>query len=211
MLGDFYSPYSFEPRRRMTGRRPSAYLLPGMLPSTSLAPATRRAPVKNSLGITQDDKQFQLSVEVPGANAEDINLQLENDGRVLRISGETKHEEGGLSWTSQVNLAFTLGRDVDTDKISAEINNGVLTVIVPKVEQLPESVRKIDIVENKMIDEGGEEAPRLTQAQREFFGPNKYEKEVPPNEEVPKMKVEKADTTPDTVDDSVIDLDAAKE
>ena len=40
MLGDLYSPYSFEPRRRMTGRRPSAYLLPGM-PSTSLAPATR--------------------------------------------------------------------------------------------------------------------------------------------------------------------------
>ena len=42
-------------------------------------------------------------------------------------------------------------------------------------------------------------------------GPNKYEKEVPPNEEVPKMKVETAATTPDTVDDSVIDLDAAKE
>ena len=62
-----------------------------------------------------------------------------------------------------------------------------------------------------MINEGGEEAPRLTQAQREFFGPNKYEKEVPPNEEVPKMKVGTAATTPDTVDDSVIDLDAAKE
>ena len=46
-------------------------------------------------------------------------------------------------------------------------------MIVPKVEQLPESVRKIDIEEIKMIDEGGEEAPRLTQAQREFFGPNK--------------------------------------
>ena len=101
MLGDLYSPYSFEPRRRrMTRRRPSAYLLPGM-PSTSavanaLAPATRRAPVKNSLGITQDDKQFQLSIDVPGANAEDINLQLESDGHVLRISGETKREEGGL-------------------------------------------------------------------------------------------------------------------
>ena len=101
MLGDLYSPYSFEPRLRITRRRPSAYLLPGM-PSTSavanapLAPATRRAPVKNSLGITQDDKQFQLSIDVPGANAEDINLQLESDGHVLRISGETKREEGGL-------------------------------------------------------------------------------------------------------------------
>ena len=71
-------------------------------------------------------------------------------------------------------------------------------MIAPKIEQLPESVRKIDIVENKMIDEGGEEAPRLAQAQREFFGPNKYENEA-------------AATTPDTVDDSVIDLDAAKE
>lgn len=47
--------------------------------------------------------------------------------------------------------------------------------------------------------EGGEEAPRIAQAQREFFGPNKYENE------------EAAATTPDTVDDSVIDLDAAKE
>ena len=60
MLGDLYSSYSFEPRRLMTRRRPSAYLLPGM-PSTSAvanappASATRRAPVKNSLGIMQDD------------------------------------------------------------------------------------------------------------------------------------------------------------
>ena len=111
MLGDLYSPYSFEPRLRITRRRPSAYLLPGM-PSTSLAPATRHAPVKNSLGITQDDKQFQLSIDVPGANAEDINLQLESDGHVLRISGETKREEGGHSWSLDVAIQprIPLGR-----------------------------------------------------------------------------------------------------
>merc|ERR1712013_809552 len=148
MLGDvdamFYEPLSLQ---RMS--RPSSYPLEGK-PTTTNA-LTQGTNAKSTLGITQDDKQVQFEVEVPGAKASDVNLQLNEDGHVLTISGETKHEEGGISVHSRFEKSFTLGRDVDTSQITAEMEHGTLTVTAPKNEEVKESVRKIEVTEEKTV------------------------------------------------------------
>jgi len=148
MLGDidamFYEPLSLQ---RMS--RPLSYLLEGK-PTTTNALAQGTKP-KSALGITQDDKQVQFEVEVPGAKASDINLQLNEDGRVLTISGETKREEGGISVHSRFEKSFTLGRDVDTSQIMAKMEHGTLTITAPKNEEVKESVRKIEVTEEKTV------------------------------------------------------------
>ena len=115
VLGDvddmFYEPFQVQ---RMS--RPS-YLLQGPAQTLNALAAAGKAK-QNAFGITQDDKQLQIVVEVPGATANDINLQLEDDGHLLRISGEMKREEGGISVHSRFDRAFSLNRDVDTSMIS---------------------------------------------------------------------------------------------
>jgi len=99
---------------------------------------------------------------------------------------------------SSFQRMFTLGRDVDTTNVSAQIDNGVLTITAPKVvlEEMRENVRKIDIVENKMI-EGEGEAPLGEEEEDVDAYSVHHEKE---QSEVAAKSAE--------VDESVIDLDA---
>ncbi|KAL3810837.1 LOW QUALITY PROTEIN: hypothetical protein ACHAXA_007492, partial [Cyclostephanos tholiformis] len=128
-----------------------------------------------------------------GAEASDIHLHLDDDSRVLRISGETKREEGGISVQSRFDRAFSLNCDVDTSMISARMDDGVLTIVAPKYEEgrVKDNVRRIDIVENKKVE--GDKAV----SDQEVDTP--YRKE----EDSPKME--------QLIDDTLIDLDLNKD
>ena len=137
---------------------------------------------RNAHGIAQDDKQLKITMDVQGAEASDVNIHLDEDVRMLRISGETKREEGGISVHSRFDRSFTLNRDVDTSKISAQIGDGVLTIIAPKYEEgeFKENVRRIDIVENKKVenDKAAIDEEVDTQTSHKEEESRKMEKEV---------------------------------
>lgn len=198
-------PYSLT-RSRMRSR-PLSYLLQGSSPSSrrALAGTSATNNATPRYGITQDDKQIQLVLEVPaGATANDVNLSLEENDRVLKITGKTTQEEEDIAVQSSFNRSFTLGRNVDTDNISAVLENGVLTIIAPKkLEEVKETVRHIDIVENKAIESGDETAVKEEEKEEVPQG----EKAV--DEVVPQEKVEVTASADESikVDDSVIDLD----
>mmetsp|Transcript_26005 Transcript_26005/g.47152 ORF Transcript_26005/g.47152 Transcript_26005/m.47152 type:complete len:260 (-) Transcript_26005:85-864(-) len=188
MLGDLDDRF-YEPLALQRMRRPSQ-LLEGTLIPNILA---QSGAAKNALGIMQDDKQIQITVDAQGAKASDINLQLEEDDRRLTISGETKREEGGVSLHSRFERSFTLSRDIDTSQISAQMDNGVLTVTAPKYEEVRESIRRINIEENEKIES-------------ENVGKKEGGVDVSSShEEDDSQKVKPK------VDESVIDLDDAKQ
>jgi len=190
MLGDFDIMFYNNPRLPLplVRSRPSPHLPPRGVPALDALASIKRP--RNAQGIVQDDKQLKITMDVQGAGASDIHLRLDDDGRVLRISGETKREEGGISVHSRFDRAFSLNRDVDTSKISARIDDGVLTISAPKYEQrdVMDNVRRIDIVENKKVED--DEAAR----DKEEDTPTSDMKE-----DSPKMEQE--------VDDTLIDLD----
>lgn len=114
-----------------TTRRPY-----GLLDSESL-----RRPL--GFDVTQDDNQYKVAINVPDVEAKDLDLQLDHDGRVLRLKGERFHEEGGMKVQSRFEKAILLSPDVDTSKLQANMCEGILTVIAPKVEA-KEALEKFD-------------------------------------------------------------------
>lgn len=113
---------------------------------------------KNTLpavNIREKDTEYTLDVAVPGLNREDINIEL--DGHVLSISSENKSEKNEKDdkgrWARRefhyqsFKRTFTLPEDgVDTEKIEAKHENGVLTIVLPKkLVEAVETKKRIDI------------------------------------------------------------------
>lgn len=97
--------------------------------------------------IEEKEDRYILTAAVPGMTKEDININI-HDGR-LTLKGhreeESKKEEGNYhlrEFTStNFERSFTLGEGIDSEKVEANLENGVLTVVLPKKEEMkPKSV-----------------------------------------------------------------------
>ena len=92
--------------------------------------------------IAENEQAFILQAELPGMKREEISVSLE-DG-VLTLSGErkTENEKEGPNYvhrernTGSFKRTFRLGKEVKADKISAAYKDGVLTVTLPKAEEV---------------------------------------------------------------------------
>lgn len=83
--------------------------------------------------------QLELKVEVPGLTKDDLNIKIQ--GNYLEISGSRKSDtpEGYTvhrveRGTASFSRSFTLPSDVDSDKVEANLANGLLTLTLPKSE-----------------------------------------------------------------------------
>jgi len=93
-----------------------------------------------ALDVRETDDKFELTVDLPGIEPDDVTVNYE-DG-MLSISGkrEFSKEEQGETW-HRVERGFgtfarqvRLPRTADAERIEASFDKGVLTVSVPKVE-----------------------------------------------------------------------------
>jgi len=84
------------------------------------------------LDVYEDENHRVVRLEVPGVRKEDIHLELNNAVLSVRAKREDKTERG----TSAIELSrsVTVGDDVDAEHIKARLENGVLTVELPKQE-----------------------------------------------------------------------------
>jgi HSP20 family protein len=90
--------------------------------------------------VVEDGDAYLLKVEMPGVNKEGLEISVENNeltitGRrdLAQIEGTLIHRE---SRTEDFRRVFELDPSIDTSKISARIDQGVLTVTLPKAEQV---------------------------------------------------------------------------
>lgn len=98
--------------------------------------------------IVDNDDIFQVQLDVPGVKVEDLNINLEDDGKMLTLSGSREKSENGYSYTSQFSQSFSLDSTVDIDQFSANLQNGVLVVSAPKdLKKLEEGVKSIPVTE----------------------------------------------------------------
>jgi HSP20 family protein len=102
--------------------------------------ALRRPYIYN---IAEDEKKFQLSFEVPGVKPSNLSVHLEQDGRILRISGVREVKHGDMSYESNFDKAFALDKSVDVEKITANLSEGIMTIDAPKKAKIES--KSIDI------------------------------------------------------------------
>jgi HSP20 family molecular chaperone IbpA len=77
---------------------------------------------------------------------DDVNIELENDGHVLHLSGSRKVATDKHDEEFHFDKRFKLGRIVDTSKITAHLSDGVLVLTAPKMEKPAPLKQRIAIV-----------------------------------------------------------------
>ena len=102
------------------------------------------------VNVEETEEEMVLSAELPGMGIEDIEIEVEN--KLLTLRGEKKEikEEGDERryhvWErtyGSFQRRFTLPRTVKTEGISAEFENGILSIRMPKAPEAKS--RKIEI------------------------------------------------------------------
>ena len=95
-----------------------------------------------AVDIVENENELVVDVELPGIDKKDIKIGVEN--RVLSVSGErafsdeVKEENCHRIERSYGNFyrSFTLPTTVDSEKIEAGYENGILRVRLPKREEV---------------------------------------------------------------------------
>lgn len=99
----------------------------------------------------EGESAYYIELDLPGIRKEDIEITTEDN--VLTISGERKRKEEAKeeeyykmeSLYGTFVRSFTLPEKVDVEKIHAESKNGVLEVVIPKLEEKDRQPKKIEI------------------------------------------------------------------
>jgi len=103
--------------------------------------------------IHEKDGSYQISVDLPGVKAADMKIEVENNGRMLHLSGGRKVTEGDRVVETKFDKRFTIGENVDTDKMTANLADGVLTLQAPKKQIVEPPKRTIIITEGPHMSE----------------------------------------------------------
>ena len=126
------------------------------------------------VAVDETDTEFVVEADLPGVRPEDVAIDLR--GRNLRITGQyarseqTEGEQGTTGRRSgRFDYRVTLPAEIDADSCSAELENGVLRLRLPKVAPTP--ARRIPVQgSGAQQAEGGPTAPAGTAAQPEQMG-----------------------------------------
>jgi len=96
--------------------------------------------------IYETDDALTLVMEVPGVEKKDVKVDLDNDVLKVEAQIDFKKYTGLDPVYTEYNVghfqrAFTLGSKIDREKISAQLDDGVLTLTLKKVkEATPRSI-----------------------------------------------------------------------
>jgi len=105
------------------------------------------------MNIMQNDNVYRIELALPGWSKEDIQIEVEDD--TLKISGEKSKDEFEKDqtihrqefYTNRFFRSVILNESVNQDEISAQMENGILTVDLKKYtkEEKP-GFRKVEIL-----------------------------------------------------------------
>jgi HSP20 family protein len=104
-----------------------------------------------SVDMYEEGKDLVMKTDMPGVKKEDVHIDLSEN--VLTISGEKKMEEtvekGGLYRCERsygrFSRSFELPFDVEREKITASLKEGVLEIRLPKSERAEKEIKTISI------------------------------------------------------------------
>lgn len=105
-----------------------------------------------AVNILETGNAFRLELAVPGLEKSDLTLKVEKDTlhisankEYAKVEGETvKKQEFGIY---NFERTFRLAKSIDTESISAKVNNGILSIELPKKEEAKElPARSIEVL-----------------------------------------------------------------
>jgi HSP20 family protein len=112
-----------------------------------------------ALDLYETNEGFHIDLAVPGLRPEELDITLQEN--VLTVSGEYKQQkqEGRNYHHSErrygrFSRAITFPTQVKGDGITAECENGILTITVPKAEEVKPRKINVQVGQQKSIEAG---------------------------------------------------------
>jgi HSP20 family protein len=98
--------------------------------------------------VLEDPTGITLYADLPGVPKDKLQLRVEGDQLMLEADLALSVPQGMDAQYAEVRLsryrrAFTLSKELDADKVNAELTQGILRVRIPKAEHA--QPRKIDV------------------------------------------------------------------
>lgn len=103
------------------------------------------------LNVTESDREFLVTVELPGVDEKDVDLSVTPDAMTIRgekrreVSEEKGHYHRVERSFGTFERTLPLPAEVLTDKVEASFEKGILTVHLPKSEDSKKKSRKITV------------------------------------------------------------------
>ena len=108
--------------------------------------------LKPQLDVSVTDKEYSITVEVPGVDEKDVKIEIVNDTMTIRGEKKQEREEKEKDYYrtersyGSFQRVLSLPEDTNQDDVKATFKNGVLTIRMPrKVLPARADVKKIEI------------------------------------------------------------------
>ena len=109
-----------------------------------------------AVNILENEKDYQVEIAAPGMTKDDFKVRVENDNElVISLEKKEEHKEDKkknylrqeFSYASY-HQTFIIPEEVEVEHIAAAMNDGILTVTLPKKEQVTKTPvsRQIEII-----------------------------------------------------------------
>ncbi len=123
----------------------------GNLPGWSSTRLGLRRPREAAADVIERDNEYEIDIDVPGVGKDNIEVVLSDGSLVVRCNIAEEAKEEGVGYTryerrhQAFSRAFDLPSGVDVDKIAADLENGVLSITLPKTPEAQQKQRKIEV------------------------------------------------------------------
>ena len=98
---------------------------------------------KRNSQVLNRDEDWQIVFAIPGVKKDQVNIKV--DDFVLSVSYDSNNTNEQFNFVSSFSRSWNLGHDVDVSKITANHEDGILTITVPKPETKKRVVRTIEV------------------------------------------------------------------
>jgi Molecular chaperone (small heat shock protein) len=94
-----------------------------------------------AVNIKDNDKDYTIDVMAPGMMKSDFKVSLDNNILVVSSEKTSQENEDEKNYTRReyetmsFMRSFTLPKNVNMENITADYNNGILTIVLPKIEE----------------------------------------------------------------------------
>ena len=108
-----------------------------------------------AIDMSEDDKAYRISAELPGIDAKDIDVSVSGDTLILKGEKRQEKEEKDKNKNKNYHFSersygsfqrsFQLPSSMDRNKVAADFSKGVLTITLPKTAEAQKPQKKIEV------------------------------------------------------------------
>lgn len=114
----------------------------------------KEMPVTPKMDVVENEKDVQVTLELPGMDEKDVEINLEDDTLVIKGEKKSENEKNKDGYHlmersyGSFHRTLRVPSGLDSEKIEAKYYNGVLKLTLPKTEEAIKNVKKIEVNKN---------------------------------------------------------------